>query len=95
MVEAGRLTEEEAERLRGAANARVFDDAVLEIRVRHARARLDEAVGDGRLTQNEADALLERVEHGEHPRTPLELRRPAPPREGQARTTLDRGDTRG
>jgi hypothetical protein len=68
LVQAGRLTEQEAERLRGAADQREFDGAVREIRIRHATERVDEAVEDGRLSRPEADALLERLHSGEDPR---------------------------
>ena len=58
MVEAGRLTEEQAERLRTAHQPGEFDDVVREIRLEHIRARVDAALEDGRLTQEEADAML-------------------------------------
>jgi hypothetical protein len=69
MVESGRLTEEEAERLRGAAQATEFDDVVRDIRVRHAMTRLDAAVVAGSVTQVEVDGFLERLRNGEHPRS--------------------------
>jgi hypothetical protein len=92
MVEAGRLTEDEAARLRGAAESSEFSDAVGEIRRRHATARLDDAVADGRLTPEETGALRERLENGEDPRFLRGLGRGAPPRDRRRQTTRDRGD---
>lgn len=67
MVEAGRITEEEAGRLR-AAEPGQRDDLVREIRLHHASAKLDPAVEDGRLTQGEADDILGRLANSERPR---------------------------
>jgi hypothetical protein len=86
MVENGRLTKEEAERLRTAGESSEFDVAVHEIRLRHARARVDEAVEDGRLTRAEGDALVERLENGEDPRIVRGL--------GRRAVSGARGDTR-
>jgi hypothetical protein len=69
MVESGRLTEQEAERLRGADGPGDFDDVVRDVRVRHARASLEAAVLDGRLTPKEADRFLERLRNAEDPRS--------------------------
>ncbi|MHB8718362.1 MAG: hypothetical protein ACYDAC_05675 [Candidatus Dormibacteria bacterium] len=66
MVQAGRLTEREAEALRTAADASEFNHAVREIRARHAGVKLDEAVADGSMTRSEADNLLDRLRQGEH-----------------------------
>jgi hypothetical protein len=68
MIESARVTEQEAKRLRGAGGPSEFDDAVLDIRVRHAGTILDAAVDDGSLTVEEADGFLERLRTGEHPR---------------------------
>jgi hypothetical protein len=68
MVESGRLTPEEAERLRGATDSSEFNGAVREIRVRHAGMQLDAAVADGRTTRVEADGFLDRLRRGEHGR---------------------------
>jgi hypothetical protein len=62
LVESGRITSEEAERLRAGDT-----DAVVGIRVRHAAARLDRAVEGGEITKEEADRLLARLRAGEHP----------------------------
>ena len=69
MVASGRLTEPEAERLRTASEPTDFDDAVRNVRVRHARVKLDAAVADGEITRKEADELLEQLRNGEHPRS--------------------------
>jgi hypothetical protein len=80
MLESGRITLDEAERLRCAEGSSQFNAIVGEIRGRHAGARLDQAVQDGRLTRDEADVLLGRVEDGEHPRVLQGLRRGSGPR---------------
>jgi len=87
MVEADRLTEEEAARLRGATDANEFDDAIREVRSRHASEWIDEAVGDGRLTEEEADAFRVRLRNGEDPTFLRRLRR--------SKTARHRGDARG
>jgi hypothetical protein len=66
MVQAGRLTEREAEALRSAADASEFNGAVREIRARHAGVKLDAAVAEGSMTRSEADSLLDRLRQGEH-----------------------------
>ena len=68
MVETGQVTETEAARMRGAGPSE-FENAVRAIRVRHAGARLDAAVGAGQMSQEEADAYLERMKNGEHPQS--------------------------
>ena len=65
MVQAGRLTEEDAERLRAAANSGQLDDAVREIQLKHARERVNTALENGRLTQEEARAIFDRLAKGE------------------------------
>jgi polyhydroxyalkanoate synthesis regulator phasin len=67
MVESGRITPEEAARLRAAEGTAEFDAVLNEVRARHAGALTQAAVADGGMRQEEADALLERVRHGEHP----------------------------
>jgi hypothetical protein len=66
MVAAGRITSEEAAQLRAAEGSPGFDDVVARIRARHAQAHTDPAVAEGRMSHEEADALLERVLAGEH-----------------------------
>lgn len=68
LVEAGRLTDEEAARLRAAEATGDLEDVAREIRLRHARARVSEAVREGLLTEAEARASLDRLANGEDPR---------------------------
>ncbi|MBA2756252.1 MAG: hypothetical protein H0U37_02265 [Chloroflexi bacterium] len=69
MVDSGRLTDDEAERLRAAGEPGEFDDVLRDIRVRHAAANLGAAVTGGSLTQEEADGFLERLRIGDHSRS--------------------------
>jgi polyhydroxyalkanoate synthesis regulator phasin len=66
MVAAGRITDEEAARLRATAGTPEFDAAMAAVRARHARAHTDAAVAEGRISTEEAEALLDRVRAGEH-----------------------------
>ncbi len=68
MVDLGRVTEAEANQLRAAAEPGQFESAVRNIRVRHAGAQLTAAVEDGKMTPEEADAYLDRLKNGEHPK---------------------------
>jgi hypothetical protein len=68
MVESGRLTDDEALRLRAAAEPGEFHHAVRDIRVRHAAMKLDAAVADRSLSRVDADGLLDRLRRGEHGR---------------------------
>jgi hypothetical protein len=68
LVDSGQVTVEEATALRTATNAEDYEAAVVRIRSRHARARLELAVEGGQMTQAEADANLEQIQNGEHPR---------------------------
>jgi hypothetical protein len=68
MVESGRVTDDEAARLRAATGPQEIDHAVGAIRARHAGARLDAAVAGGDMSREEADGFLERLRNGEHPR---------------------------
>jgi len=70
MVESGRVTQDEAVRLRAArGDAEAFDSVATEIRVRHATPKLMAAVERGKMTQTEADIALEQLRAGEHPRS--------------------------
>ncbi len=69
MVGSGRITESEADRMRSASEPSQFEGAVRDIRVRHAGAKLRAAVESGGMSQEEADAHLERLRKGEHPRS--------------------------
>ena len=68
LVRSGQVTEEEATDLRAATNDEDYEAAVVRIRTRHARVRLDAAVDAGQMTQAEASANLEQIEEGKHPR---------------------------
>lgn len=68
LVDAGQVTAEEASALRAATNAEDYEAAVVRIRSRHARARLEVAVERGQMTQAEADVNLEQIQNGKHPR---------------------------
>jgi hypothetical protein len=72
MVATGRLTPDEAGRLRAAEGTAEFDAVLVEVRVRHATAHTDAAVASGSMTPEEAAAALARVRDGEHS---TELRR--------------------
>ncbi len=69
MVESGRVTEQEADRLRAARGTDEFDEVVRGISLRHAETRLESAVADGSMTREEADGFSERLRNGEHPRS--------------------------
>ncbi|HVA09700.1 MAG TPA: hypothetical protein VNG12_23495 [Acidimicrobiales bacterium] len=66
MVASGRVTESEAEQLRATEDSGEFETAIRDIRVRHAGAKLTAAVEGGHMTQEEADANLERLRSGDH-----------------------------
>jgi polyhydroxyalkanoate synthesis regulator phasin len=72
MVAAGRLTAEEAGRLRVAAGTAEFDVELANVRARHAQVHTDAAVATGTMSADDAAAALERVRGGEHS---TELRR--------------------
>jgi demethoxyubiquinone hydroxylase (CLK1/Coq7/Cat5 family) len=67
MLEAGRITPEEAERLRATEGTDEFERVVAAIRVRHAGEHMAAAVVQGEMTEEESDAYLERLRSGEHP----------------------------
>ncbi len=103
MVTSGRVTPAEADRLRASDEPDLFDNAIRDIRVRHAGSALADAVEEGSLTQDEADGLLERLNSGEHPKgvrahlRKARRRRPAggtravPPAGGEAEQTCPSG----
>ncbi|HEY6471776.1 MAG TPA: hypothetical protein VIY26_02715 [Acidimicrobiales bacterium] len=66
MVENGRITPEEATRLRASVGSEEFDHVVAAIRARHAGEHAAQSVRDGRMSQDDADGLLARVRQGEH-----------------------------
>jgi polyhydroxyalkanoate synthesis regulator phasin len=67
MVRSGRITEEEAARLRATEGTADFDAAVGDIRARHAGTHMETAIADGEMSQGEADGYLQRLRDGEHP----------------------------
>jgi hypothetical protein len=67
MVRSGQVTSEEATAIRGATNTEDFEAAVIRVRARHARARLDAAVETGQMTRAEADTNMAQLQKGEHP----------------------------
>jgi hypothetical protein len=68
LVAAGRLSADEAQRLRASSDVSGAEQVVREIRTRHASERLNAAVSEGAMSRQEADDLLERVRGGEHSR---------------------------
>jgi len=66
MVASGRITEDEAVRLRVAEGSAAFEEVVAGIRARHAQVHTDAAVAEGRIIQSKADGFLDRVLSGEH-----------------------------
>jgi polyhydroxyalkanoate synthesis regulator phasin len=68
MVSSGRMTEDEARRIRATHGTPEFEKAVLDVRLRHASEQLDAAVDDGEMSRAEADGQLERLREGEHPK---------------------------
>jgi hypothetical protein len=74
MVQAGRVSEEEAARLR-AADPATRGEMIRQIQLRHAGARLEEEVRAGRATSGDADDILARLAKGESPRILGRLRR--------------------
>ena len=67
MVSSGRMTEDEAQRLRESQGTPEFEAVMGEVRARHASVELDAAVEAGQMTRNEADQQLLRLRGGEHP----------------------------
>ncbi len=68
MVQNGRVTDEEAKRLRAAQGTPAFDLAIRDLRARHAAEELDAAVRNGAMTREDADNQLDRIRGGEHPK---------------------------
>jgi hypothetical protein len=68
MVASGRITAEEADRIRAAAGTPAFEESIAAVRARHASVHLASAVADGEMTTAEADEHLRRLRDGEHPK---------------------------
>lgn len=66
LVASGRLTAEEADRLRSAEPTGQVEGVLTSIRVRHAAASLQTAVDSGQLDRAEADRILAQLRAGEH-----------------------------
>jgi len=64
MLALGRITPEEAARVRSASSAEERSGALAAIRLRHAGERLAVGVEEGRLTGEEAHDALEQLAHG-------------------------------
>jgi polyhydroxyalkanoate synthesis regulator phasin len=69
MLKAGRVTQEEADRVLLASDPGDLEQAITAIRMRHAQAKVDTDVKRGRMTKDEADQLIQRIERGEDPRS--------------------------
>jgi hypothetical protein len=83
MVESGRITHDEAARLRATEGTPEFDAVVGAIRARHAGAHMESAIAEGDMSREEADGYLDRLRGGEHPeglRARLRKHRSATPR---------------
>ena len=68
MVASGRITEDEAADLRAAEGTEQFERAVGVIQARHAGEHIESAIAAGEMTQEEADAYLDRLRRGDHPK---------------------------
>lgn len=68
MLKAGRITQEEADRVLLASDPSDLEQAVTAIRLRHAQAKVDNDVRQGRMTKQEADLVIQRIERGESTR---------------------------
>jgi hypothetical protein len=80
MVRAGRISEEDGDRLRAAATSGDLDEAIADVRRKHAGARVAQAVESGRISPEDGAVLLERIERGEDPAEVLRGVRTAPAR---------------
>jgi len=68
LVASGRMTPEEADRLRAAPDHSSALQVVSDIRSRHTSERLDAAVAEGAMSKEEADTIREQVRGGGHSR---------------------------
>jgi len=68
MVASGRITPDEADLLRAARATGEFEAVIAGIRAWHAGVHTAAAVTEGRMSEEWAGALLERVRAGEHTR---------------------------
>lgn len=94
MVNSGRITEEEAARLRATEGTADFDAAVADIRARHAGNHMESAIDSGEMSREEADGYLERLHQGEHPDgLRARLRKHRPRTHSGGRTSTSSSDT--
>jgi hypothetical protein len=83
LVASGRITAEEAERLRAAEPSGQAEGVLTSIRARHAATSLEAAVDAGKLSREEADLILEQISSGAHsPELRARIRRLAPDVDG-------------
>ena len=68
MVASGRITEDEAADLRAATGTDQFERAVGAIQARHAGEHMESAIAAGEMTPEEANAYLDRLRRGDHPK---------------------------
>jgi|SRR5215204_701220 len=68
MLARGRITPEEANRVRDAKDQAEQHAALTAIRTRHARDRVAAAMAEGRIQADEADEVLQRLAEGEDPK---------------------------
>ena len=65
-VASGRVTKQEAMRLRAASSPGEVNEVIREISGRHAGLKIMAAVDDGSMSKDEADAFRDRLRTGEH-----------------------------
>lgn len=68
MVETGRISDAEAQRLRATRGTAEFATALNEVRARHAATHLDRAAEEGRIGREQGADFLDRVRAGDHSR---------------------------
>ena len=68
MVKTGRVTAHDAEQVRTAASPDDRSAAVAAVRTQHVRARIDEAVAEGRLSTQDAAGFLAQLDAGKDPK---------------------------
>ena len=78
LVAAGRITADDADRVRAAADAGDAEPELRRVRLAHARALVDAAVLAGRLSRDDGAAVMARFEADRDPRPLHALRGSAP-----------------
>jgi hypothetical protein len=74
LVAAGRITADDADRVRAAADAGDAEPELQRVRLAHARALVDAAVRAGRLSPDDGAAVMSRFEANHDPRPLRTLR---------------------